>query len=82
MYLNFELVDIFLYFNYGIISPFLIQYLNLFLTKIEYVMFYQVTLWYVQYRNVSAEKSCYIEEVTNHMNFYLSHTEEGTLKKR
>ena len=39
MYLNFELAEIF-YFNYGIMSPFLIQYLNVLLTKIEYVMLY------------------------------------------
>ena len=39
MYLNFELADIF-YFNYGIMIPFLIQYLNVLLTKIEYAMLY------------------------------------------
>ena len=39
MYLNFDLADIF-YFNYGIMIPFLIQYLNVLLTKIEYVMLY------------------------------------------
>ena len=52
MYLDFELADIF-YFNYGIMIPFLIQYLNVLLTKIEYAMLYfyiyEMMLWIIAY---------------------------------